>query len=83
MAQPFSEAFADAGPRPHYVALLRRLDEIGPEELEERARRIDSMTLRTATRSGPSSTSVELTKMRSRWSGVRITMRPLGQWLAR
>jgi uncharacterized circularly permuted ATP-grasp superfamily protein len=43
MAQPFSEAFADAGPRPHYVALLRRLDEIGPEELKERARRIDSI----------------------------------------
>ncbi len=43
MAQTFSEAFADAGPRPHYVALLRRLNEIGPEELEERARRIDSI----------------------------------------
>ena len=37
------------------------------------ARRSCSMAARTAARSGSSSFSVELTKTRRRWSGVRIT----------
>ncbi len=43
MVQTFSEAYDGDDPRPHYVALLRRLDEIGPEELVERAKMIDAI----------------------------------------
>ena len=43
MEQSYSEAYQGTDPRPHYTALLRRLDEIGPEELVERAHLIDSI----------------------------------------
>jgi len=41
----FSEVFADGAARPHYEPLLRRLSELTPEEMDDRARPTDA-TLR-------------------------------------